>query len=1139
MIDRTFDDRLTLHDIGQEDLQSLVRLSPALDPLWESVADDLFRHLRRFGATSRLLASDELMRRLKATQVQHYREMLTGRIDEAYAERRWRVGAVHHRIQLGPMWYLGSYARVISYLADDLNSLVKSGQQHEVLSFLKTIFLDISLSVESYNLSEDRQLLDTSARRSPQRSKTVDSTVDSREAPTPIPKKGQRARLMEEGELGVRLSFFECYDDHTEALSQMREQMDEMIRFTVKRFYTHFANHSLTAPILGNAEDLDRLMLAQAEHLKSLFDGRLDRPFAASRLFVGATHERIGLAPHLYLAGVGLQLVSMVEFLVSYGQFSASRLRGIASLFLFDASLILDAYLEARRETLLRADSYAAALLERLPTGVVVLDSDRRIVSANQALLIQFDLKGDILRGLTVSQAFPSLYLDEYVTDVMTTNSPVAPILCESTGTSDRRLYRVIAVRLPQSRGHTLRLALLIDDMTDLKRAGESAGQAETRWFDLISDVEAVVWEADPETMQLQLVAGHAMNLIGHPPEELLADTTLWHRAMSDEGHQKWADAIQDARTRHDSFRLEHRSASFADKWLQSTVRVTRPDDGNAVLRGVTVDVTRQVDDRVLAERRLVIETALAQLGKTLLQLRDRSSMLSAAFDSLASLFPDDALLVYSRGNDGHLKLKFGQPQGIAELGSLYDPSSSPPSPESPSPESLSPESPSNESESTNELNTATERQQLKWELLGSGGKVDVVILALSASPSTERDEDRSGAFAILTRFLELALHRAESERANLQNQKMVALGTFAGGVAHDFNNTLASVVLTIDVLRQFCDFGEDMISVLDELLGRVDKSKQTIKQIIAFSRLTPVERTTVNLSSEVMRICHHQQAIYPLADVKTEIAEGLRVRFAAAQLEHIVLNLLDNAIQATGSPRADVRVQLRKATLVSPQPVDTGVLPPAEYAVLSVQDFGPGIPSEIRSQIFDPFFTTKDVGTGTGLGLAIVHGYVTEAGGGLNVVTSPEGTQMEAYLPLVPQEQQSDGDLPTPSHKIDQPVRILIVDDEPGLATLTQKALSIRGHQTESRTDASEALTLLQESPDAYDFVIVDYWMPKMNGLEFIGEARRIGVRAKFILLSGFLDSNLKDSADAIGAMTAAKPLSASAIESLINDIN
>ncbi len=1127
MADRNFDGRLTLHTIDETDIQALRLLGPQIDALWEPAVDDLYRHLRRFESTSRLLSSDEQIARLKTIQVQHYRRMLEAELDEHYAMKRWEVGSVHHRIQLGPLWFLGAYARMVGFLADDLKSIADQGGKQQILSFVKVLFLDIALSIEAYNLSEDQKLLDTPLTRQKQIRSIVQSQATRRNTPQPAPRRARRAQLIDEGELGVRLSFFECYDERIKAIRDLGKHSETMIRHTSEKFYAHFPNHPLTAPIFARVENLDRLNRLQLEHLKNIFDGKFDRPFAASRLMVGATHEKIGLAPHLYLAGVGHQLVSMIDSLIECGGFTADGLRGLVSSFLFDASLVLDAYLEARRETLLRADSYATALLERLPTGVVVLDGDHRIVSANQALLVQFDLKGDILRGLTVSQAFPSLYLDEYVEHAMSSYAPMAPVLCETTSTSDPRLYRVISVRLPRGLGNERRIALLFDDMTDLRRAGEVAGQAETRWFDLISDVHAVVWEADPKTMQLQLVAGHAEDVLGHQPEELLANASLWRESMSQVDGEKWAAAIEDAATRNVIFHHEHPSAVSNGKWLQSTVRVVEPQSNCTVLRGVTVDVTPQITAREATERRLDTEQALVQLGESLLQLHDRTSILQAGFESLRQLLPDDIILVHARGNDGQVKLAFANPPGIVEEDSRYQPDARP----------FLVDTPKSRDAATDDADADDDRRHLKWELPGSGGRPEVIIQALSAGANTRLPKDGSYAFTLLTHFLQLALHRAKSERANLQNQKMVALGTFAGGVAHDFNNTLASVVLAVDVLRQTCDRNKEKDSVLDELLGRVDKSKQTIKQIIAFSRQTPIERTTLNLSTEVARICHHQKAIYPLANIRTDIQANLRIRFGAAQVEHILVNLLDNAIQASKDPKDEVLIQLHPATYANVHPVSTGVLPAGDYAVLSVSDHGSGIPLEIKSQIFDPFFTTRGVGIGTGLGLAIVDGYVSEAGGGINVSTAATGTRMEVFLPLA----DADSDKVDPVRNPDSRNRIcrsiLIIDDEAGLAALVEKALTFRGHQTEAQSEPAKALAMLKDDPDRFDVVIVDYLMPQMNGLTLIEEARQMGVKAKFILLSGMLDAGLKDAAKAIGAVAAAKPLNTRAIETLMSD--
>jgi CheY-like chemotaxis protein len=188
-------------------------------------------------------------------------------------------------------------------------------------------------------------------------------------------------------------------------------------------------------------------------------------------------------------------------------------------------------------------------------------------------------------------------------------------------------------------------------------------------------------------------------------------------------------------------------------------------------------------------------------------------------------------------------------------------------------------------------------------------------------------------------------------------------------------------------------------------------------------------------------------------------------------------------------------------------QAATIGTIAAAEYIVLEVADTGTGMAPEIQERIFDPFFTTKDVNVGTGLGLSLVHGIVVEVGGAINVVSIPgAGSTFTVYLPRT-------GDAPDASPEDAGELaprgngqRILVVDDEEPLVTLTTERLEDLGYRPVGFTSSAAAIEAFRVDPLGFDAVVTDERMPGMSGSALIREIRRMRHSIPILLVSGYL---------------------------------
>ena len=262
---------------------------------------------------------------------------------------------------------------------------------------------------------------------------------------------------------------------------------------------------------------------------------------------------------------------------------------------------------------------------------------------------------------------------------------------------------------------------------------------------------------------------------------------------------------------------------------------------------------------------------------------------------------------------------------------------------------------------------------------------------------------------------------RAEAAHARLEaqlreSQKLEALGTLAGGVAHDFNNILAAIMGNAELARQDVGPGHAALESLQEILTASRRAKELVQQILAFGRRQAHERRVMSLAPVVEESVRLLRSTLPAGvGLSVECAPDTPAVLAdATQVEQVLLNLCSNAWQAMqGQERpAVIAVSLAPhlasgASYDGPERRSRGgrvVLPPGRYACLAVSDTGPGMDRKTRLHLFEPFFTTKPVGKGTGLGLAVVHGNVQDHGASIAVQSAPgEGATFRIYFPAAP----------------------------------------------------------------------------------------------------------------------------------------
>jgi two-component system, cell cycle sensor histidine kinase and response regulator CckA len=362
------------------------------------------------------------------------------------------------------------------------------------------------------------------------------------------------------------------------------------------------------------------------------------------------------------------------------------------------------------------------------------------------------------------------------------------------------------------------------------------------------------------------------------------------------------------------------------------------------------------------------------------------------------------------------------------------------------------------------------------------------------------------------------ATARRELEQRLAHGERLQAAGKIAGGVAHDLNNILTVVTLNTDDLLSRHPVGDPAYAGLQEIHQNAGRAAELVKMLLAWSRKQTFQMEHMDVSAFLGGFAPFLRRVVD-ERIHFDVRHARNVppiRVDKHQLENVLTNLVVNARDAILKDRPRGKVTLRTGRAGRAEVLEalrrSGVVdvPPGAWAMIAVEDDGPGVPSELRDKIFEPFFTTKDEGKGTGIGLATVMGVIKQFGGYIALSETPGGgatfslflPQAEAAAIAEPAEAA-----PPRAASLAGAGRILFVEDEEGVRTIVTRLLTDRGYSVVEAIDGEDALDQLETHPGPYDLVISDVVMPGMDGPAFLKAARdRLG-GAKVLFISGYAE--------------------------------
>jgi PAS domain S-box-containing protein len=366
--------------------------------------------------------------------------------------------------------------------------------------------------------------------------------------------------------------------------------------------------------------------------------------------------------------------------------------------------------------------------------------------------------------------------------------------------------------------------------------------------------------------------------------------------------------------------------------------------------------------------------------------------------------------------------------------------------------------------------------------------------------------ESKGAIVGAVVTFIDIT-DRQKLEAQLIQSQKMEAIGTLAGGVAHDFNNILTAIIGYGSILQRKMPDADPLKASVVNILESAQRAARLTRSLLTFGRKQTLVPVPVDLNSIVRRV---EKLLLPLIGEDVVLAADLSdadliVQADAGQLEQVLMNLAANARDSM--PQGGCfTIHTEKTAFDAEQARIHGVPAAGSFAVLSVSDTGSGMDQATRLKIFEPFFTTKEVGRGTGLGLSIAYGIIRQHNGTISVYSEiGKGTTFKIYLPLLHRAATAEQAPRSDTSGARGTETLLIAEDDKMVLALMKAVLEEHGYRVLEAQDGEQAVRVFSENRDRIQLVILDTIMPKMNGKQAFSAIKALHPDVKALFMSGY----------------------------------
>ena len=366
---------------------------------------------------------------------------------------------------------------------------------------------------------------------------------------------------------------------------------------------------------------------------------------------------------------------------------------------------------------------------------------------------------------------------------------------------------------------------------------------------------------------------------------------------------------------------------------------------------------------------------------------------------------------------------------------------------------------------------------------------------------------DASGKVVSAIETINDVTEKRKLEEQLQQARKMEAVGTLAGGVAHDFNNMLMVIIGHAELALQQMAPDQPFSANLREIRKAAGRSADLTRQLLTFARKQTVTPKVLDLNVSVKGMLKMLRRLIgediDLAWLPGKVVWPVKVD--PSQIDQILANLCVNARDAIAGV-GKITIETRNATIDEAYCSGHPEAVPGEYLLLAVSDDGCGMDKQTLDKIFEPFFTTKEKGKGTGLGLATVYGIAKQNNGFINVYSEPgKGSTFKIYLP-----RHTGRAVETPEESPATPViggheTILLAEDETAILDMVKQILEDFGYRILTASTPGQAIRMAKEYAGDIDLLITDVVMPEMNGLELAKSLLALHPKLRIIYMSGY----------------------------------
>lgn len=380
---------------------------------------------------------------------------------------------------------------------------------------------------------------------------------------------------------------------------------------------------------------------------------------------------------------------------------------------------------------------------------------------------------------------------------------------------------------------------------------------------------------------------------------------------------------------------------------------------------------------------------------------------------------------------------------------------------------------------------------------------------------------------------------RRRAEEQLLRAQRLESIGTLAGGIAHDLNNILSPIMMSVGMMK-LRNPDPETAKWLEMIEKNTERGSSLVQQVLTFARGLKGERIPVQVRHFIKELIKVLSGTLPKnINLKYDIGADLPpISADPTQIHQVLMNLSINARDAMPNG-GTMTIEAHRISIdenyarMSPDAI------PGEHILITVSDTGTGMTGDIKKQIFDPFFTTKDIGRGTGLGLSTVLTIVRSHNGFINVYSEPgKGSKFSIYFPISSENEIVEEEPKTRLELFGAGELILIVDDEEYIREVTSATLEKSGYRVVTAEDGTEGLAVFAEHRDEIRAVIADVSMPYMDGPSMLRAMKRMDPNVRPIVMSGLMSDSQRSEVEGLGIRNVlSKPFTADVLlETLVS---